>query len=100
MEKQALFLEKIVADAKGKEKHIYSGPSFYSEQLSRIADASFVEGVRAYYERTDGFFSAIEQLRINLAKHEVPRTKRMVSEMPGYSRIDQISGTLYWHYTS
>lgn len=96
--KQAYFLEKVIADAKGKEKHIYSGPSFYSEHISRIADRSFVDEVKGYYEKTDGFFSTIEQLRMNLAKHEVPRTKGMVSEMPGYSRIDQMSGTLYWHY--
>lgn len=97
--KQASFLEKVIADAKGKEKHIYSGPSFYSEHISRIADRSFVDEVKGYYEKTDGFFSAIEQLRMNLAKHEVPRTKGMISEMPGYSRIDHVSGTLYWHYT-
>ena len=35
---------------------------------------------------------------MNLAKYEVPRTKGMVAEMPGYARIDQITATLYWQF--
>src|SRR5712672_2735091 len=34
--KQKAFLTKALADAKTKEKHIYSGFSFYSHHISRI----------------------------------------------------------------
>jgi hypothetical protein len=97
--KQKAFLEKSLADAKGKEKHIYSGFSFYSEHISRIADVDFVASIKAYHDRTDGYFDWIEGLRMNLAKHEVQGKKRgMVAEAPGYARIDMVRGTLYWQF--
>jgi hypothetical protein len=73
--KQKAFLTKTIADAKGKEKHIFSGFSFYSQHISQIADADFVASIRAYYDKTDGWFGFIEELRMNLAKHEVPKTR-------------------------
>jgi hypothetical protein len=96
--KQKAFLTKTLADAKGKEKHIYSGLSFYSHHISKIADANFVASIKDYYEKTDGYFSFIEELRMNLAKHEIPKKRGMVAEMPGYARIDIVKGTLYWQF--
>jgi hypothetical protein len=96
--KQKAFLTKTVADAKGKEKHIFSGISFYSHHISRIADTNFVASIKAYYDKTDGWFGLIEELRMNLAKHEVPKARGMVAEMPGYARIDLVRGTLYWQF--
>jgi hypothetical protein len=96
--KQKAFLEKTIADAKAKEKHIFSGASFYSEHVSRITDPAFVDAIKAYYEKMDGWFSFIEELRMNLAKHEVPKKHGMVAEMPGYARIDLVRGTLYWQF--
>jgi hypothetical protein len=96
--KQKAFLTKTVADAKGKEKHIFSGISFYSHHISKIADTDFVASVKAYYDKTDGWFCFIEELRMNLAKHEVPKARGMVAEMPGYARIDLVRGTLYWQF--
>jgi hypothetical protein len=96
--KQKAYLEKTIADAKGKEKHIFSGASFYSEHVSRIADPAFIDSIKAYYDKMDGWFGFIEELRMNLAKHEVPKTRGMVAEMPGYARIDLVRGTLYWQF--
>jgi hypothetical protein len=69
--KQKAFLAKILADAKGKEKHVFSRMSFYSHHISKIADPDFVALIKAYYDKTDGWFGFIEELRMNLAKHEV-----------------------------
>jgi hypothetical protein len=96
--KQKAFLEKTIADAKGKEKHIFSGVSYYSEHVSRIADPDFVDSIKAYYDKMDGWFGFIEELRMNLAKHEVPKKRGMVAEMPGYARMDVVKGTLYWQF--
>ena len=54
--------------------------------------------IKAYYEKTDGWFGFIEELRMNLAKHEVPKKRSMVAEMPGYARMDIVTGTLYWQF--
>jgi hypothetical protein len=96
--KQKAFLAKTIEDAKGKEKHIFSGASFYSHHISQIADTKFVASIKAYYDKTDGWFGFIEELRMNLAKHEVPKARGMVAEMPGYARIDIVKGTLYWQF--
>jgi hypothetical protein len=45
----------------------------------------------------DGWFGFIESLRMNLAKHELPK-RGMVAEIPGYARIDLVSSTLYWQF--
>ena len=96
--KQKAFLAKTLADAKRKEKHIFSGASFYSHHISKIADTDFVASIKAYYDKTDGWFGFIEELRMNLAKHEVPKARGMVAEMPGYARIDLVRDTLYWQF--
>lgn len=96
--KQKAFLERTIADAQGKEKHVFSGVSYYSAHVSRIADPAFVQAVEAYYNKTDGWFGFIEELRMNLAKHEVPKKRGMVAEMPGYARMDVLKGTLYWQF--
>lgn len=96
--KQAQFLADAISNARGKEKHVYSAPVYYAEQISRIGSPDFVASVQDYFDKTDGWFGAIDELRVTLAKHEVKGSKKMVAEMPGYCRIDQISGTLYWQY--
>ena len=32
------------------------------------------------------------------AKHEVPKKRGTVAEMPGYARMDNVTGTLYWQF--
>jgi len=64
----------------------------------RSFDPDFVASVKAYYDKTDGWFGFIEELRMNLAKHEVLKSRKLVAEMPGYARIDIVTGTLYWQF--
>ena len=49
-------------------------------------------------QSSDGWFGFIEELRMNLAKHEVPKKRGMVAEMPGYARMGLVTGTLYWQF--
>jgi hypothetical protein len=97
-DKQAKYLTKVIKDAVGKEKHVRSALTFHSEHLSRVSDTAFVQSVKAYYDKTAGLFSAAEALRVTLAKHEVPNSKRMMAEAPGYARMDLFTGSLYWHF--
>ena len=41
-------------------------------------------------------FRRIEALRMNLAKHEVPKKRSQPAVMPGYARIDESDGSLFW----
>ena len=41
-------------------------------------------------------FRRIESLRMNLAKHEVPKRKGERAMAPGYGRIDGSDGSIYW----
>lgn len=44
----------------------------------------------------DPVFRRIESLRMNLAKHEVPKRKGERAMAPGYGRIDYADGSIYW----
>jgi hypothetical protein len=41
-------------------------------------------------------FSRIEALRMNLAKHEVPKLHGVPAMAPGYGRIDGMTGSISW----
>jgi hypothetical protein len=97
-EKKKKYLAQVISDAKGKEKNIGVALSFHAEHLSRISDMSFVNAVRTYHDKTTGLFQAVEALRVTLAKHEVPKSKRQMAEAPGYARMDIFTGSLYWHF--
>lgn len=45
--------------------------------------------------RVESVFRRIEALRMNLAKHEV-KGKPQLAFAPGYSRIDDMTGSLVW----
>jgi hypothetical protein len=97
-DKKARYLAKVISDAKGKEKHVRTALSFYAEHLSRVSDPAFVEDVKGYHAKTQGLFQAVEALRVTLAKHEVPKSKMLMAEAPGYARLDIFTGSLYWHF--
>lgn len=99
-DKQAKYLAKVIRDAVGKERHVRIAPAFHSEHLSRVSDPAFVQAIRRYYDNTEGLFSAVEALRVTLAKHEIPKSKRMMAEAPGYARMDLFTGSLYWHFVN
>jgi hypothetical protein len=96
--KKAAFLEKSVATAQGKEKHVRIAITFASLHVSKIEDPKFVKVVRDYFDATEGLFREIEGLRVTLAKHEIPDTRGFFAEAPGYARMSYWTGSLYWHY--
>ncbi len=38
----------------------------------------------------------LDALRVNLAKHQVPKSKGGFAMSPGYGRIDESTGSIYW----
>jgi hypothetical protein len=97
-DKKAKYLAKVISDAKGKEKHVRIALSFHAKHLSRVSDPAFVESVKRYHAKIEGLFHAAEALRVTLAKHEVPKSKMLMAEAPGYARMDISTGSLYWHF--
>jgi len=70
---------------------------FRKDQLERVrTDAAFVTGIDQAYVRIEPLFRRIEALRMNLAKHEVPKMKGVPALAPGYGRIDLMSGSIQW----
>lgn len=91
------FVRSAVTEAKEKERLVAIAPSFQSEQIAMIGDVEFVDSVQRYLERTEELFRSVESLRVTLAKHEVPKTRGMVAEAPGYARMSYENGSIYWH---
>jgi hypothetical protein len=70
---------------------------FRKDQLERVRnDAAFVTEIDEAYARIEPLFRRIEALRMNLAKHEVPKMKGVPAMAPGYGRIDLMSGSIQW----
>lgn len=70
---------------------------FRKDQLERVrTDAAFVSEIDQAYARIEPLFRRIEALRMNLAKHEVPKMKGVPALAPGYGRIDLMSGSIQW----
>lgn len=66
-------------------------------QLKRLRDEPvFAVEVNEAYDRVEPLFRRIEALRMNLAKHEVPKMKGVPALAPGYGRIDMTSGSMVW----
>jgi len=62
------------------------------------ADDRFAERRREAVDKTERVFRRIEALRISLAKHEVPRDEGSFAMSPGYGRIDETNGSIYWQF--
>lgn len=70
---------------------------YRQEQLQRLRnDPTFAVKVNEAYGRIEPLFRRIEALRMNLAKHEVPKMKGVPALAPGYGRIDMTSGSIVW----
>jgi hypothetical protein len=70
---------------------------YRQEQLQRLRDDPvFATEVDEAYDRMEPLFRRIEALRMNLAKHEVPKMKGVPALAPGYGRIDMMSGSMVW----
>src|SRR2546426_2598687 len=71
--------------------------AIYELSYDRVeTDPKFVQRLRSAYDRIDQVFRRIEALRMNLAKHEIPKKKGSIALAPGYGRIDQTNGSIYW----
>jgi hypothetical protein len=70
---------------------------YRKRQLKRLRDDAGFEGeLNEAYDRIEPLFRRIEALRMNLAKHEVPKMKGVPALAPGYGRIDMMSGSMTW----
>ena len=67
------------------------------DQLDRLRqDANYTVELDEAVESVEPVFRRIESLRMNLAKHEVPKRKRQPAIAPGYGRISYDDGSFYW----
>ena len=96
--KKTKLLKTSVEGAKSKERHATGAPTFLSEHVAQVSDPSFIAKIKQYYEKTEGLFSMVEALRVTLAKHEVPKSNKLVAQAPGYARMNLMTGSLYWHF--
>ena len=64
-----------------------------------FGDAAFVASVQTYWDFSEPIFREAEALRVTLAKHEVPKTRGLVAEAPGYGRMNHFTGSMYWAVT-
>lgn len=70
---------------------------YRDRQLGRLRnDAAFIVELDAAYARIEPLFRRIEALRMNLAKHEIPKLKGVPALAPGYGRIDLLSSSIQW----
>jgi len=99
-EKKEAVLKKHVDEIAERQKLSLIQFPFQTEEMNRIDNAHFIARVRAYFDETDGLFRSAEALRVTLAKHEVPKTGkyRLLAEAPGYGRVDQLTGSMYWFF--
>jgi hypothetical protein len=83
-----------------KRAGAFSGAQLFLWPSYRRAatNTAFSERLRKALDRTERLFRRIEALRISLAKHEVPRTEGSFAMAPGYGRIDQSDGSIYWQF--
>jgi len=94
--------EKEVALAAVREKHTMplgdsdetASSYFHYEQVATSDD--FAYEIRKALDGSELLYRRLEALRVMLAKHELPRQKRVPAMAPGYGRIDMSDGSIYW----
>jgi hypothetical protein len=59
-------------------------------------DEKFAEVIYSAVDQSERLFRRIEALRVSLAKHEMPKEKGSFAMAPGYGRIDNTDGSIYW----
>jgi hypothetical protein len=68
----------------------------WQDQVARVRnDPAYVQQVDEASNRIEHVFRRIEALRMNLAKHEVPK-KPQRAVAPGYGRISYDNGSITW----
>jgi hypothetical protein len=68
----------------------------YKRELQQSLDPGTVSAVRTARDRVQTVFRKIEALRMNLAKHEIPKANGARARAPGYARVDPTSGSMSW----
>jgi hypothetical protein len=70
---------------------------YYDEQLVKLRkQLKFGGELDKAMNLMEPIFKRIEALRMNLAKHEVPKMKSVPAMAPGYGRIDGMDGSISW----
>ncbi len=74
---------------------------FFRREATRLqSDPNFAAMLDEAFNNVEPLFRRIERLRMNLAKHEIPKKKGdkagKLSIAPGYGRIDETDGSIYW----
>ncbi len=70
---------------------------YYEDQLAHLRKKpAYAKELDRAVNLTEPLFRRIEALRMNLAKHEVPKLHRVPAMAPGYGRIDGITGSISW----
>lgn len=59
-----------------------------------LTDATFATLMLEHRAKMDGVFAMSEAIRMNLAKHEMPKSKNEFPRAPGYGRINRLCGAL------
>ena len=60
------------------------------------SDSAFVDALDSANTRVEPIYRRLDALRVNLAKHEVKGQRGMPAMAPGYSRIDEGTGSMSW----
>jgi len=70
---------------------------YYQDQLAHLRrKPAYAKEMDRAVNLTDPLFKRIEALRMNLAKHEVPKLHGVPAMAPGYGRIDGMTGSISW----
>lgn len=71
--------------------------TFYGEYFRTIeSEEEFAPRLKKAFDHVQPAFRRIVDIRISLAKHEIPGAKGARAYAPGYGRIDMGTGSLYW----
>lgn len=93
------FPQKIAALERHQDYEDFASRAF--ARILRLAhdNPTVIQALRDDLARTHGLFRELEFLRIALAKHQVPGSKRM-ARAPGYARIDRWTGSLSYELSN
>lgn len=93
------YMDTVRKEIERRSAFVRIAPNWNTEHYEKIGDREFVGGVRAYMDLTENVFRQAEALRVTLAKHEIPRTRGLFAEAPGYGRMNTMTGSMYWMVT-
>lgn len=74
------------------------GGEFYQSPFKEVeTDDELLKALKAALERIELPFRNLDFVRVTLAKHEVPKTKGIFAQAPGYGRISMENGSITWN---